>query len=53
MSIIEFNRTFIIAAYSVAWVVIVGYLVHLVRKGARARADYDRIARGDAAAPRL
>jgi len=40
----EWNRTFIIAAYSVSWVVILGYLGRLVRKGSRARGDFDRIA---------
>ena len=38
------NQTFIIAAYAVTWVVLLGYLVLLVRKGQRARADYDRMA---------
>ena len=38
------NLTFIIAAYTVTWVVLLGYLLRLVRKGARARADYERMA---------
>jgi len=38
------NQTFIIAAYAVTWVVLLGYLLRLVRKGRRARADYDRFA---------
>ena len=37
----ESNLNFIIAAYSVSWVVVLGYLARLVRKGSRARADYD------------
>lgn len=37
------NQTFIIAAYAVTWVVILGYLSRLVRKGGRARADYERM----------
>ncbi len=41
---IESNLTFIIAAYTVSWLVILGYLARLVRKGAHARADYDRMA---------
>lgn len=39
----ESNLTFIIAAYTVTWVVLLGYLFRLVRKGARARAEYDRV----------
>lgn len=41
------NQTFIIAAYAVTWVVILGYLLRLVRKGGRASADYDRIVHED------
>ena len=41
----ESNLAFIIAAYSVSWAVILGYLARLVRKGSRVRADYDRMAR--------
>lgn len=37
------NQSFIIAAYAVTWVVILGYLLRLVRKGGRARADYERM----------
>jgi CcmD family protein len=39
----ESNLKFIIAAYSVSWLVILGYLARLVRKGSRARADYDQM----------
>ena len=38
------NQTFIIAAYAVTWVVMLAYLLRLVRKGARARAEYERMA---------
>jgi CcmD family protein len=38
------NMTFIIAAYTVTWIVLLGYLLRLVRKGGRARADYERMA---------
>jgi CcmD family protein len=38
------NLNFIIAAYAVTWIVILGYLWRLVRKGGRARADYERMA---------
>lgn len=41
------NQAFIIAAYAVTWVVILGYLARLVRKGGRARADYERIVHQD------
>ena len=46
----ESNLAFIIAAYSVSWVVILAYLARLARKSVHARADYDRVAqhhRGD------
>ncbi len=39
----ESNMKFIIAAYSVSWLVILGYLARLMRKGSRARADYDHM----------
>jgi hypothetical protein len=45
MTIAEMNRDFIIAAYTVSWVVFLGYLTRLIRKGASARADYDRMIR--------
>jgi CcmD family protein len=38
------NTTFIIAAYTVTWIVLLGYLLRLVRKGGRASADYERMA---------
>jgi len=38
------NLSFIIAAYAVTWIVLLGYLGRLVRKGGRARADYERMA---------
>jgi CcmD family protein len=38
------NLNFIVAAYTVTWIVLLGYLVRLVRKGGRARADYERMA---------
>jgi CcmD family protein len=38
------NQTFIVAAYAITWIVILGYLLRLVRKGARARADYESMA---------
>ena len=44
------NLTFIVAAYSVTWLVLLGYLARLARKGGRARADYERMvqpARGE------
>ena len=37
----ESNLNFIIAAYSVSWLVILGYLARLVRIGTLARADYE------------
>lgn len=41
----ELNLRFIIAAYSVSWLVILGYLVRLMKKGSQARAGYDQISR--------
>lgn len=38
------NQYFITAAYAVTWIVILGYVVRLARKGARVRADYERMA---------
>jgi CcmD family protein len=37
------NLNFIIAAYAVTWAVLLGYLWRLVRKGGRARAEYERM----------
>ncbi|HZK78233.1 MAG TPA: CcmD family protein [Gemmatimonadaceae bacterium] len=45
MNTFEMNNEFIIAAYSVMWVVVLGYLVRLIRKGSRARTDYDVMVR--------
>ena len=39
------NLTFIIAAYGVTWAVLFGYLLRLLRKGSRARAEYERMMR--------
>ena len=41
----ELNLRFIIAAYSVSWLVILGYLMRLRTKGSQARADYDQISK--------
>jgi len=38
------NLNFIIAAYTVTWIVLLGYLLRIVRKGGRARVDYERMA---------
>lgn len=45
MTIDSSNLGFIIAAYAVTWTILLGYLGRLVRKGARARADYERMVR--------
>jgi CcmD family protein len=44
MSTFESNLTFIVAAYTVSWLVILGYLGRLLRKDSRARAEYSRAA---------
>ena len=46
MSIEASNQAFIIAAYAVTWIVLLGYFWRLLRKSARTTADYDRIAEG-------
>jgi CcmD family protein len=43
VTITEMNLRFIVAAYSVAWIVLLGYLFRVVRKGGEARKDYDRM----------
>lgn len=45
MNTFEMNLKFILAAYTVTWVVLLGYLTRIVAKGSRARADYERMAR--------
>ena len=42
------NTSFIIAAYVITWIVILGYLVRLVVKGGHARAALARIRAGQA-----
>jgi CcmD family protein len=48
MNTFEMNEAFIIAAYSVTWLVLLGYLTRLTRKSARVRADYDSMTGGKA-----
>jgi CcmD family protein len=45
MNFDDMNRMFVIAAYSVMWIVVLGYMMRLVRKGSRARQEYERIGR--------
>lgn len=47
MNTFQMNESFIIAAYSITWLVVLGYLARLVTKGSRARADYDAMTRGN------
>lgn len=37
------NETFVIAAYALTWVVLLGYVWRLVSKEGRARGDYARV----------
>ncbi len=37
------NQTFILGAYAVTWVVLLGYQWRLSRKDGRARAEYERM----------
>jgi len=39
------NTSFVIAAYSVAWIMIIGYTIRLFLKGARANAEFARQSR--------
>jgi len=48
----EMNLKFIIAAYSVSWLVILGYLARLMTKGSRARTDYDQMSHEIPGGPR-
>ena len=43
------NQTFIIAAYALTWIVLLSYLVRLVRKSGRARADHERVSQAQPA----
>jgi CcmD family protein len=52
LNIIEMNQAFIVAAYSVTWVVILGYLARLGRKSARSRGAYQRMAAREGGSPR-
>ena len=45
MNYADMNNTFIIAAYSVMWLVTAGYMARLLVKGRMARAEYERAAR--------
>jgi CcmD family protein len=42
---IEYNQSFIIAAFAVTWTVVLGYLLHLVRRGGQATAEHERVMR--------
>lgn len=44
MNVTEMNQTFIIAAYSLTWAVMLGYLAILLRRSAGSRKDFDRMA---------
>jgi CcmD family protein len=48
MNSIAMNQTFIVAAYAVTWLVLLGYMARLVRKGRSARRQYETVARGAA-----
>lgn len=40
------NETFVIAAYSITWVVLLVYLAYLMRRARGSRAEYDRLTAG-------
>ena len=45
MNTIASNQTFIVAAYAVTWVVLLGYLARLAWLARRIRANNERVAR--------
>jgi CcmD family protein len=45
MNTSDMNLPFIIAAYSITWLVLLGYLARLITKSSRARAAYDAMVR--------
>jgi CcmD family protein len=45
MTMIESNPAFIIAAYAVTWVVLLGYVLYLVRRNGRVSAEYESMVR--------
>ena len=47
MTFDEMNRTFVIAAYTVMWVLVGGYMIRLIMKGARLRGDYESARRAN------
>ena len=47
MSFEQSNQAFIVAAYAITWGVILGYMLHLARRSARAAADQERVNRGE------
>jgi CcmD family protein len=47
MNFDEMNRAFLIAAYSVMWIVVLGYLTRLIVKGSRVQREYDAMSRKD------
>lgn len=47
MSFEQSNQAFIIAAYAITWGVMLGYMVYLSRKSARASRDFDSVALRD------
>lgn len=42
---IESNQSFIIAAYAITWVTLLGYFAHVVRGQRRVLAERERVAR--------
>lgn len=44
MNTIAMNQAFIIAAYAVTWIVLLGYMARLVSKSSRVRRQYESMA---------
>jgi CcmD family protein len=52
MNTIAMNQTFIVAAYTVTWIVLLGYMARLVRKSMRVRSQYESMAQSASGANR-
>lgn len=46
MNTIAMNQTFIVAAYAVTWIVLLGYMARLARESSRVRRQYESMAQG-------
>lgn len=52
MNAIAMNQTFIVAAYTVTWIVLLGYMARLARESSRVRRQHESMAQGASGANR-